>query len=365
MDEIDYLSTVNLLTQNHSLEGRLKLVLEKTRSYLNLDACSIQFVPDNGSDFYIISSNESLDQVREQKGEYSLDATQGLEDSEAAVFRLNKSSPSQNGGEQGAIFTHKLRVKSVAGADFRLHKNLEVRLRLMRNHEQGEFSAAEINLIEQVMASIRGTISTAIHERHQAIFDASAQKLLTHLRIGMFILNQGLEILEKSALADELIGKIRAFHYDEKLLAGKTREYQAKLDRTMEELTNNPALLYKIVDIVAAEKGDQYTLVIAKSIPESAPLSESIFLGYIFSCPEDFLSCSTLLNMWQISPAERRVLTAIARFDNIKKVALELNISPNTAKAQLKSVYKKLGVGSKMRLMKRLNLLRNIEALTG
>jgi len=364
MDEKNYLAIVDLLAHNHSLEKRLQLILEQTRSFLNLDICSIHFVPDNGDDFHIVSGGESAGLVQEEQGGY-FDTSQVSDCSEYEVSEFCRKKSSEVECRPGEIFTHRLRVSSVAGADVRLQKNLEARFRLTRNHELGEFSQTEIQLIGKVINAIKGAIDNAIHEQHQEIFRASANKLLTHLRIGMLILNRRLEVLEKSSLAEELLGKIRAYHCNEQLLAGRSREQQAKLERTVSELNSNNELSYRIVDVVAAEKGEQYTLVIAKISMDDMRFSDSNFIVFIFSCSEEVLGSSALLSLWQISPAERRVLTAIARFDNIKKVALELNISPNTAKAQLKSVYKKLGVGSKMRLMKRLTLLRNIEGLTG
>jgi DNA-binding CsgD family transcriptional regulator len=181
----------------------------------------------------------------------------------------------------------------------------------------------------------------------------------------MFTLNQKLEVLEKSVLADELLEKIRVYHCNERLLAGRSKEYQVKIDNTVRELSADNGLPYKIVDVVVTERGEQFTLVIAKVVSQNMLLAEGNFLVFIFSSAEGSIDPGNLLSLWQISPAERRVLAAIARYDNIKKVAIELKISPNTAKAQLKSAYKKLGVGSKMMLMKRLNLLRNIEALMG
>ncbi|HSB96666.1 MAG TPA: LuxR C-terminal-related transcriptional regulator [Spongiibacteraceae bacterium] len=366
MDEKDYLSTVDLLTQSHSLEKRLQLVLENTRSFLKLDACSIHFVADNGNNFHIISDGEGIGLVQEETGRYfHTDQSQDYSENEVAALRCKKSNEDEVDCRSDAIFTHRLRVNSVAGADIKLQKNLEARFRLTRNHDQGEFSQTEIQLIEKVINSIRAMIGSAVDEQNQEIFNSSAKKLLKHLRIGMFILNGKLEVLEKSPLAEELLSKMRAYHCGEQLLAGRSRESQAKLDRTISELHGNSELLYKIVDVTAAERGEQYTLVMAKVVADGMPFSGSNFLVFIFSCSEEAFGSSALLSLWQISPAEKRVLTAIARYDNIKKVAIELKISPNTAKAQLKSVYKKLGVGSKMRLMKQLNVLRNIEALTG
>lgn len=360
MDEQDFILTVNLLTKSPTLEGRLRQALEATRIFFNLDICSLLFVPDSGEDFHIVSCREGADVVQEERGQYFCADRSDVSTSEVVVFRRSKTPAD---GDAASIFTHNFRIESVAGADFRPMQNLEVRLRLTRSHEQGEFSDREIDLIEKLIASIRGAVSVATQEKYEALFNGYAQKLLTCLRVGMFIVSPRLEILEKSQLADELLAKIRSYRYSERWLAGASEEYQLKLDQAIYELNTNSEVRYKVVDIITMGRGEQYPLVIAKTGSPHLAFTESNFVVFIFSSAEDLFSVDKLLNLWQISPAEKRVLTAIARYDNIKKVAIELNISPNTAKAQLKSVYKKLGVGSKMRLMKRLNVLRNVEAL--
>jgi DNA-binding CsgD family transcriptional regulator len=360
MDELDFLSKVNLLTQSPTLEGRLKQLLETTRVFFNLDICSLLFVPDSGEDFHIVSCRDGADLVQEERGQYFCADRSENASSEVMVFRRSEMGVD---GEPDGIFTRNFRVESVAGADFRPLQNLEVRLRLTRNQVQGEFSDREIELIERLIVSIRSIVHGATQEKYATLFNGYAHKLLACLRVGMFIVSPRLEVLEKSPLADELLLRLRSYRRSERWLAGASEEQQSKLDQAMFELNANSEMRYRVVDIITMGRGEQYPLVIAKAAVLPPAFTESNFVVFIFSSAEDLFNVDRLLSLWQISPAEKRVLTAIARYDNIKKVALELNISPNTAKAQLKSVYKKLGVGSKMRLMKRLNVLRNVEAL--
>ena len=396
MDETDFLSQVNLLTQRPTLEGRLKQLLEATRIFFDLDICSLLFVPDSGEDFHLVSCRGGGDLVQEERGQYfctdrsvragyagdtgpwpgagGADLCTGVGiypgDRDAPVtYSTAAEVMAFRRGEPGArdaaaeVFTRNFRVESVAGADFRPLQNLEVRLRLTRNQAQGEFSDREIELIEGLIAAIRAAVHTAAQEKYATLFNGYAQKLLACLRVGMFIVSPRLEILEQSPLADELLDRLRIYQRSDRWLSGATEEYQAKLDQAVFELSSDDELRYCVVDIIAMGRGEQYPLVIAKTAALPPAFTESSFAVFIFSSAEDLFNVDRLLSLWQISPAEKRVLAAIARYDNIKKVAIELNISPNTAKAQLKSVYKKLGVGSKMRLMKRLNVLRNVEAL--
>jgi DNA-binding CsgD family transcriptional regulator len=366
MDEHDFLAKVELLTQNPTLEGRFRQLLDTTRDFFNLDICSLLFVPDSGTDFHLVSCRTSADQVHEERGQYFCaprpDAVAAyIANADGAAARDLMVFPRAD-GEVG-VFTRNFRVESVAGADFRPLANLEVRLRLTRSQACGEFTEREIDLIGQLIESIRAAIDAAVREKYTALFNGYAQKLLACLRVGMFIVSPRLEILEQSPLADELLGRLRSYRRADRWLAGASEEFQSKLDQAVFELNADSDLRFRVVDIICMGRGEQYPLVIAKTPVLPPGFTENSFAVFIFSSAEDLFNADRLLSLWQISPAEKRVLTAIARYDNIKKVALELNISPNTAKAQLKSVYKKLGVGSKMRLMKRLNILRNVEAL--
>lgn len=356
MDERDFLTTIDLLTDRPPLEARLKRMLDAARAFFNLDVCSLLFVPDSGADFHIVSCGMGAGAVHEERGQYFCADRAVDAGDEIVVLRRGQ-------GEGAGIFTHNFRVESVAGADFRPLRNLEVRLRLTRSQPHGEFSDGEVDLIERLIAAIRGVIRATAREAHDALFNRYAQKLLTCLRVGIFIVSPRLEILEQSALADELLTRLRSYHRSERWLAGAGEEQQQKLDQALLDLNTSSDTHYKVVDVVAAGRGEQYPLVMARTALAPPAFIENCYAVLIFSSAEDLCNVDRLLNLWQISPAEKRVLTAIARYENIKKVALELNISPNTAKAQLKSVYKKLGVGSKMRLMKRLNVLRNVEAL--
>ncbi|QPE05908.1 helix-turn-helix transcriptional regulator [Microbacterium schleiferi] len=48
-----------------------------------------------------------------------------------------------------------------------------------------------------------------------------------------------------------------------------------------------------------------------------------------------------------LSPRERAVARELARHESIAALAAALNVSPNTVKSQLRSVYRKLGVTSR------------------
>ena len=57
------------------------------------------------------------------------------------------------------------------------------------------------------------------------------------------------------------------------------------------------------------------------------------------------------LGVVKLSPAEAEVVSLVARGLSNGEIAQELRKSASTVKSQLASVYRKLGIGSRIRLM--------------
>lgn len=364
MDKFEFLANINLLAYPHSLENRLKLMLENTRAFLKLNICSILFLTDNGRKFDIISCGEHEELVSEYREKFlCLDQYHDFPDGEIVVFHPSAIDDSAAGREFSSFCSEKVHIKSVAGADFKPHQNLEVRVRFTRNHQQEEFTEADIRVLEKLLLPLRDAINAGIDHQHRMLFDLCAQKLLSRFRIGMLLLSKQMEILGESPLAQDLLERTHAYHKNKSKLVGRSREYQELLEQSAHEIEADNELYYRAINIKTADKTEHYTIVIARKPDWRYLLPGTDFITFIFSSLEENMDSVALLRQWRISPAEQKVLAAIIRFDNVKKVAIELNISPNTAKAQLKSAYRKLGIDSKMMLLKRLNMVRNIEAL--
>lgn|GEM_PF-888812 len=367
MDQIDFATRIFLIfTQNDPIEQRLKSALEVIRSYFLLDIASILFIPENNHDLQVIASGEKEDFVEEYKREYFyLDQYHGFPDNKIVVFHpaADDDNPSTQSFRDFCSST--VGINTVAGADFRLNQNIEVRLRFSRAHARSEFKASEIKILEKIVPIIRRAIEQAAQAQYHSLFDFSAQKILSRFRIGIVIVNRELEVLDKSALADKLLDSSNAFNCNKGKLVAKSRDIQQKLERMIHDLHEHEDVFYRTMNIQSLRPREEYTLAITKETasPQRGLFTENRFTIFIFSSLEEDFDMGILVTLWRISPAEQRVLSAVLRFDNVKKVALELNISPNTAKAQLKSVYRKLGIESKTMLIKRLNSVKNMAAL--
>jgi len=367
MDQIDFVAKIFfILTQNEPIENRLKAAMDVVRAFFLLDIAAILFIPENNHDLQVIGSGDKEDFIDEYKREYFyLDQYHGFPDNKVVVFHpaVDDSNPSTEAFRSFCAGT--VGINAVAGADFRLNQNIEVRLRFTRAHARSEFKASEIKILEKIVPIIRRAIEQAAQAQYHSLFDFSAQKILSRFRIGIVIVNRELEVLDKSALADKLLENSCAFNCNKGRLVAKSRDIQQKLERMIQDLNEHDDVFYRTMNIQSNRGREEYTLAITKenTSPRGSLFTENRFTIFIFSSLEDEFDMGILVTLWRISPAEQRVLSAVLRFDNVKKVALELNISPNTAKAQLKSVYRKLGIESKTMLIKRLNSVKNMAAL--
>ena len=369
MDALDFISKVFFcLTQNESIEYRLKSALNLIHQFFALDTAAILFIPEQRHDFQVISCGGKPMLVDEYKEKYFyLDPHHGFGDEQVSLFRPGAGTDDESIEDFRRFCFEELNLGMVAGADFQLNQSLEIRLRFCRSGQQPEFTPTEIKLLNKVLPPLRNAIEQTVHNQCHSLFDTSAHKVLARLRIGIVVVNKTLEVIDKSCFADELLVKSGVLICNKNRLMAKSKDYQNRIETMVQELAGNEDILYRTLYLPTNRCNEAYTLAITRddSSTQEALFGEQRYTIYIFSSLEDNVDMSLLVKLWNISPAEQRILSAIMRFDNVKKVALELHISPNTAKAQLKSVYRKLGIVSKTMLIKRLNSVRNMTALLG
>lgn len=368
MDALDFISKVFFcLTQNESIEFRLKSALNLIHQFFALDTATILFIPEQRHDFQVISCGGKPALIDEYKEKYFyLDPYHGFGDDQITLYRPGLDNG--NATEEFRRFcADELNLGVIAGADFQLNQSMEIRLRFCRSAQQPDFTPAEIKLLNKVLPPLRNAIEQTVHNQCHSLFDTSAHKVLARLRIGIVVVNKSLEVIDKSCFADELLVKSGVLICNKNRLMAKSKDYQSRIEAMVQELAGNEDILYRTLYLPTSRCNEAYTLAITRDDGSAHEVlfGEQRYTIYIFSSLEDNVDMSLLVKLWNISPAEQRILSAIMRFDNVKKVALELHISPNTAKAQLKSVYRKLGIVSKTMLIKRLNSVRNMTALLG
>jgi DNA-binding CsgD family transcriptional regulator len=365
MEENVLLSPIYQTRSAQVLKNHLRHILNTTLVLLNLEHCTLSLVTENDGDALSVCSSlepastvqESRSTVRsananaEESFQFRLRLELGSEKSRDADLQLTNSSSSEL-----AEHDH---VASIEQTDIAAPF---IKLWLVRKTRFGRLTYTERNAIQRVLQSINRTIACYIDHRPHDYHASILERLLAYFCIGVIQLDRNLDIVEKSNLVDELLATTDSYRCQSNRLMKIAPQDDHIVERAVDTLKNHD-LPYCFVDVVSTLNKGQCAIVVAKLASEShAP--ENGYLVYVLCSAADQFEANDLLNFWHITPAEKRVLAGLTRYGSIKKVAIELGISPNTVKSQVKSAYKKLGVDNKISLLRRFSVLRLIDALT-
>lgn len=365
MDAMESLYSSYLHARSPLLEDRLKFLLDTISHLLKLEQCSVAFSTDELPEYHIVRS----------------DFAPGAESS-LPVPSLIYSRDQENPGDGVVVFQTMLlsvdsskktaakkqpsqaREQYVVSAIFSMNDGSSIRFVAARRLDRGEFSARERTFVTNALEALKSEVNHALTNHYRELLSDSTEKLLTDSRCGILLITKHMVVLGKSAVADDLLQEIRVLLITDNRLSSDFPKYQLALERALHDLCADNNLDHTILEPVENQSGDKYTIAIRRNAEKPQTwLRDVSFCLFIIAWAEDLSDLAPLLDLWQLSPAEKKALLAIVEFDSIKKAAQVLDISSNTVKAHLKSAYRKLGVDSKAMLFKRLNLVRKIKAL--
>jgi DNA-binding CsgD family transcriptional regulator len=341
-----------------ALKDHLLHILDTTQLLLNLENCTLSLTNEDGSGSLDVESSVEAASIAfglsgsprnpQTLSENAIQHRQRLELklgelAIAARAHLTQSAVLVEGHTDG--------ISNSSGPFIEIH--------MVRQAPFGRLSDREKNAVQRVLELINGAIATYLDERTDDYYASILDRLLAHLCIGLIRLDSNLLIVEKSSLVDTLLETTGSYRCESNRLVDVDHPHDDTIARAIQSLRVDE-VPYAIADVVSTAHQGQCAIVVTDL---AAGSRAGGYLVYLLCSIADHFEASDLLNFWHITPAEKRALAALTRFGNIKKVAIELGVSPNTVKTQLKSAYKKLGVDNKISLLRRFSLLRLIDAL--
>lgn len=366
MDAMESLYSSYLHARSPLLEDRLKFLLDTISHLLKLEQCSVAFSTDDQPNYHVIRSEFGQEEKSKQPlaspvfslmGEGQGDGVVVFQTMVISVDSSSKKVAAKTPSDQES-------TRHVVSAFFSMNDGSDIRFMAARCLESGEFTPRERSFITKTLEAIKSEVNHQLTNHYRALLSDSTEKLLTDSRCGILLITKNMVVLGKSAVADDLLQEIRVLLFADNRLYSDFPKYQLALERAIHDLCADKDLDHTILEPVENQSGEKYTIAIRRNAEKpSTWLRDVSFCLFIISWAEDISHLAPLLDLWQLSPAEKKALLAIVEFDSIKKAAQILDISSNTVKAHLKSAYRKLGVDSKAMLFKRLNLVRKIKAL--
>ncbi|GMT42485.1 MAG: hypothetical protein IEMM0002_0896 [bacterium] len=184
------------------------------------------------------------------------------------------------------------------------------------------------------------------------------------------ILKERYEILNNLPVPLYMVGKDHDIKYSNKFFQGKFGKPNSKNSRKCyETLQNKSCPCEKCPVTTALDTGEtltaeyvlsdnnDYFLYSApvRTVDEKSPLAIGMLINVAdhrrMEAKLRKKKYETFLNQYRLTPQEQRVVKHIVRGKGDKKIAKKLGISANTIKRHIQSVFRKIGIHSRMELM--------------
>ena len=234
---------------------------------------------------------------------------------------------------------------------------LQARLRFSRRRDEAPFSTRDREMLALITPHLRQAIGIYSRLNHMASERDIYAGAVDQLSVATIILDEKGRLLNTNAMATALLRKADGVSLRGKQLHveghSANRELQAALDSVIRAQQAGETSVVKALRVVRPGGRPALGLVI-RPVPVSewsegqAGPSAAVFI----SDPEQRESASghTLGELFSLTPAEARVAILLARGLSLAEVAKAQNISPHTARAQLKSIFAKTGVSRQAEL---------------
>ena len=230
---------------------------------------------------------------------------------------------------------------------------------LQRSKKQGDFTESHLKLIALVAPHIAKTMQI-----HRRIYEVTAQKhwalsALNQLKTGVILLNDRGHPLFINEAADQLMSICGCIIADDGVLLTNVTD-----TLRLQDLVKNAAN-YANGKSCSPAGGNidintpTHTMRI-HAIPLPRNLSEQAWnLSVPESCVALFISTTgtnqlhshTLMQQYGLTPAEARLTRLLAEGLDLTEISTRLNVSVQTARSQLKSVFAKTNVGRQAELV--------------
>lgn len=256
----------------------------------------------------------------------------------------------------------------ILGVDTGEPDGLLARLRFSRRKEEANFTSEDREILTLLTPHLRqalaiyGRLNQMTSERD--IYAGAVDQL----SVATFILDEKGKLTNTNTLAAALLDdadglSLRGGHLH---IEGRNtdRELQAAIASVITAQQNGVTALVKALR-VPRKAGRSALGLVVKPVPisEWSESQAGPCVAVFVSDPDqrDSASQHTLGELFGLTPAEARLAILLARGLSLAEVSAAQNISPHTARAQLKSIFAKTGVSRQAELVRR--IIKSVAAL--
>lgn len=263
---------------------------------------------------------------------------------------------------QSEYYQHYLQPAGIAhilGADTREPDGTLARVRICRLAGEADFNAADKAILEWLLPHIRRAIQ--LHANLNRI--RSERNLYANavnsFSVGTVILDAQAQVLNCNPVASDILAEADGIKLAQNHLLFSTRESTKRFDNMLQCLQDNPHCdTAHIAQALRLNRpsGKPDLGLLVRHVPAQTPsdnASSPAFAVFI-SDPERQSDTSQEIveQLFELTRAEASLALMLARGLSINEASTELGVSPHTARAQLKAIFAKTGVGRQAELVR-------------
>lgn len=254
-------------------------------------------------------------------------------------------------------------IAYVLGVDLRDSGRFHVRLRFCRSPRAGNFSAEDCRTVEMFSPHLK----TAIHlyseidtVRSQR---ASYAEAMDQLTLATLVLDENCRVLHANQLAESILAERDGItrSNDQLLIANHedSKRFREVLGKAVDAQRASKPGLVSVMRVRRSSGKPDIGLVVRPSNSNSGDqnkrLNASIAVFLSTGAAENHeptVPSEVIQKLFGLTPKEATLALRLAAGESLQEAAEELKISPNTARAHLRSIFAKTGVDRQAKLVR-------------
>ncbi len=300
---------------------------------------------------------------------FALDPFVNLPDGDVVTVAEYMSAEEFEASEYYQNYIEPANVRHILGADLWHGEELLARLRVTRPESREDFSAREKALCKQLLPHIKQAVQ--IHSR---LRESERERVLyantiDSLSVGVITLDANGDSLNSNPVAERLLAQGRGVALQGGRLSFENRREQQDFKMLLGEVIQahhqREAGCVRAFRLADASSLSGLSLLI-RPLPHSDHGGErrpavAVFISDPMAprqAPSD-----VLIELFGLTPAESKLAVRLVNGQSLDEASLSLNISRNTAKSHLSSVFSKTGVARQTQLIQL--ILNSVVTLAG
>lgn len=260
-------------------------------------------------------------------------------------------------GEYFKQYLAPIGIHYMLGADFHADNDSECRLRLWRPRGAGPFSATDRALCELLLPHFKTAVNL-----HSYLYRVESERTLyagtlDRMRLGVVLLDESGRVLSTNVVAEQLLARETGLLIHEHKLRAVGKEPDQRLQRLIRRALCGAVEANPVTEAMAINRrsGNQLSVVVkpTPSIPRLEGRRRPTAVIFLRDPRYKSLpSGESLQVLFNLTPAETALAILLAEGLSLDQCSKRLEISKNTVKSRLRSIFAKTATSRQAALVR-------------